>query len=184
MSSKKTTADNDLMYYSDENIFYTKKLENDIKICTPLTMSQCEQKGIKYQQSNSYVLKTNDEPFYGWGNISDPNTPVDPNANPSDVEANSKIKPEELYIDYFYRQYCRPAQIIEFNVDNGWAFGTETSHNSYFGFSTILSQYTIQMQYPGLSSNRYYCMSMDWSIKNKENNMKVREVLTYNNPFS
>ncbi len=164
MSSKKTTADNDLMYYSDENIFYTEKLENNINICTPLTMSQCEQKGIKYQQSNSYVLKTNDEPFYGWG--------------------DSKIKPEELYIDYLYRQYCRPAQIIEFNVDNGWAFGTETSHNSYFGFSTILSQYTIQMQYPGLASNRYYCMSMDWSIKNKENNMKVREVLTYTNPFS
>ena len=175
VSINKTTADNDLMYYSDESINYTELLENDIKICTPLTMNECQEKGIKYQQSNSYVLNIDDEPFYGWGNQAYP------------------VKPEKLYIDYLYKQYCEPAQIIEFCVDNGWAFGTPTTNNSFFGFSTALSQYTIQMQYPGiydplhpdqLLDKRYYCMSMDWSVKNRENNMKVREVLPYENPFT
>jgi hypothetical protein len=165
INNKKTTADNDLMYYSVINPKYIDKLESDIKICTPITLAECQEKGIKYQQSNSYVMKVNDEPFYGWSDGTD------------------LVKPEELYIDYLYHQYIEPAQIIEFCVDNGHEFGVETTSGSYFGFSTILSQYKIHMQYPGLSDARYYCMSMDWSLKNRENNMKVREVLPYDNPF-
>lgn len=193
INTKKSQADNDLMYYSDINPIYTELLEQDIKICTPLTISQCETKGIKYQQSNSYVMKTNNEPFYGWNKITSSSNESESeseseseneNSSSANANTNDKVKPEELYVDYFYRQYYKPAQIVEFCVDNGWAFGTPTHSNSYFGFSTILSQYTINMQYPGLGANNYYCMSMDWSLKNRANNMKVREILTYTNPFS
>ena len=166
-SSKMTTADNDLMYASEMNPKYQDTLEFDLKICTPLTMEECQEKGIKYQQSNSYVLTTNDDPFYGWGS------------------GQKKIKPEELLIDYFYKQYNEPARKLNFCVDNGWAFGGETLTGHYLGFGTILSQYVVRMNFPGISgTNNYYCMSMDWSLKNKTNEMTVREMLSYDNPFS
>ena len=170
-----TTADNDLVYYSDTNINYTEKLECDLKICTPLTIEECQQKGIKYQTSNSYVMTTDDEPFYGWK-----------------IDQFTMLKPERLFVDYYYKQYYRPARKISFNVDNGDIFGTKSLlNNSHIGFSTILSQYAIYMEYPGIVdvhgskiAANYYCMSMDWSIKRRENEMTVREVLPYDNPFS
>jgi hypothetical protein len=130
-------------------------------------MEECQEKGIKYQQSNSYVLTTNNDPFYGWGS------------------GQNVIKPEELFIDYFYKQYNEPAKKLSFCVNNGYAFGAPTSAGSYLGFSTVLSQYVIRMNFPGISgTNNYYCMSMDWSLKNKTNEMTVREMLSYDNPFS
>lgn len=169
-----STADNDLVYYSDTNPLYKDKLECDLKICTPLTMEECQQWGIKYKMSNSYIMTTNDEPFYGW------------------TIGNETVKPEQLFIDYYYKQYLKPARKISFNVDNGDVFGTQTTdETSYIGFSTILSQYVINMEYPGIVNvmgekvpYNYYCMSMDWSIKYRSNNMTVREVLDYDNPFS
>ena len=166
-SNKMTTADNDLMYASEMNPNYQDSLECDLKICTPLTFEECKTKGIKYQQSNSYVLTPEDDPFYGWD------------------DGDDKLKPEALFIDYYYQQYNAPARKLDFCVDNGWAFGTETLTGHYLGFSTILSQYVIKMEFPGISgSHNYYCMSMDWSLKKKENEVSVREMLAYTNPFN
>ena len=164
--TKMTQADNDLMYCSAPDPRYTEPLECELKICTPLTLTECQEKGIKYQQSNSYVLTTNDDPFYGWGS------------------GQNKIKPEQLFIDYYYKQYKEPARKIDFCVDNGWAFGVETLTGTYLGFSTVLSQYAINMNFPGVGNGNYYCMSMDWSLKNKTNEMSVREILPYDNPFA
>lgn len=163
--TKMTQADNDLMYCSAPDPRYTESLECELKICTPLTLTECQEKGIKYQQSNSYVLTANDDPFYGWGS------------------GQNKIKPEQLFIDYYYKQYKEPARKIDFCVDNGWAFGIETLTGTYLGFSTVLSQYAINMNFPGVGNGSYYCMSMDWSLKNKTNEMSVREILPYDNPF-
>ena len=166
-SSKMTTADNDLMYASEMNPKYQDTLEFDLKICTPLTFEECQTKGIKYQQSNSYVLTPEDEPFYGW------------------ADGEDKLKPEALFIDYYYQQYNSPARKLNFCVDNGWAFGGETLTGHYLGFGTILSQYTIKMQFPGITgTHNYFCMSMDWSLNKKENVMSVREMLPYTNPFN
>ena len=164
-NTKMTTADNDLMYYSNMNPKYHDILDCDLKICTPLTLEQCQIKGIKYQQSNSYVLTPEDEPFYGWG--------------------PDKLKPEELLIDYLYQQYNTPARKIDFCVDNGDVFGAETLSGSYLGFGTVLSQYIIRMAFPGIDGDHnYFCMSMDWSLKNRTNSMTVREMLSYTNPFN
>ena len=174
ISEDASTADNDLVYYSDTNPLYKDTLECDLKICTPLTMEECQQWGIKYKMSNSYVMTLTDDPFYGW------------------EIGNGTVKPEQLFIDYYYKQYSKPARKISFNVDNGDIFGTRTSDNtSFMGFSSILSQYTIKMEYPGITNvlgekipYDYYCMSMDWSIKYRNNSMTVREMLDYDNPFS
>lgn len=173
-SKDMTTADNDLVYVSVMNPKYTETLELDMKICTPLTMDECLQQGIKYQTSNSYVMTTDDDPFYGW--------------------SMNNIKPEQLLIDYLYKQYQEPARKISFSVDNGHVFGTpttDTNNTTYFnGFSTIISQNIIRMIYPGVvdkfgnSTINYYCMSMDWSLKRRKNDMTVREMLSYTNPFS
>lgn len=171
-SADMTQADNDLVYVSFTNPKYTETLECDLKICTPLTMDECLEKGIKYQTSNSYVMTIDDDPFYGW--------------------SSNNIKPEQLLIDYLYKQYNEPARKISFCVDNGHIFGSPTSDGSTFnGFSTIISQNIIRMQYPGVANKigqyadiNYYCMSMDWSLKYRENSMTVREMLPYENPFS
>jgi hypothetical protein len=170
-SKDMTNADNDLVYVSDLDPRYTEILECDLKICTPLTMDECLEQGIKYQTSNSYVMTINDDPFYGWG--------------------SDNIKPEQLLIDYLYKQYKEPARKIKFCVDNGKIFGTPSEDGTTFnGFSSIISQNIVRMKYPGVANKagnvtemNYYCMSMDWSLKHRENSMTVREMLTYTNPF-
>lgn len=166
-STDKSNEDNDLVYVSDMNPEYIEPLEQDLKICTPLTMDECSGKGIKYQTSNSYVMTTSDEPFYGWNLGQD------------------KVKPEHLYIDYYYKQYYKPARILEFNVNNGYAFGAKVSDNTYLGISSILSKYLITMSFPGIANtNKYYTMSMDWSLQERTNSMKCREQLEYSSPFA
>ncbi len=165
-STAKNTNDNDLVYASDTIEKYQETFDDDIKICTPLTLDECEEKGIKYQISNSYVFDINDNPFYGW------------------TQNDKTIKPEELWVDYLYKQYCRPATKLEINVDGGYAYGAPTTDGSYLNPSTILSKYLIIMNYPGISgTGTYYALSIDWSLKNKDNNIVCRELLPYSNPF-
>ena len=95
-SSYATTADNDLVYASDMNPAYIEPLEDDIKICTGLTQQECDQFGIKYQVSNSYVLNADDSFFRGF--------------------TVNEIKPEVCLVDYLYKEYHNPAKKIETNV--------------------------------------------------------------------
>lgn len=95
-SNYATTADNDLVYASDENPTYIESLEDDIKICTGLTQAECDQFGIKYQVSNSYVLNADNSFFRGF--------------------TAEEIKPEVCLVDYLYKEYHNPAKMIETNV--------------------------------------------------------------------
>lgn len=182
INNKMTTADNDLVYASAINPRFTDTLECSTKICTPLTMQECIDKGVKYQQSNSYVLNLDNSPFYGW------------------TSGNDTIKPEHLFIDYYYRQYNSVAKKLNFTVDNGWAFGTLLSDNeSRLGFADIVSSYNMYMKYPGLKPSividsasgspvwstvkNWYCMGMDWSLQYKENNMTMRQKFNYPAPL-
>lgn len=94
-------ADNDLVYYSNYNKAYIEKLEETLKICTPLTMEECLEFGIKNQMSNSYIYTAGEdengepEPFLGF------------------IESeNNYIKPEECLVDYYYNEYNMPAKMI------------------------------------------------------------------------
>lgn len=163
LNESKTTADNDLVYVSDTLQKYDDTLECDLKICTPLTIQECDENGIKYQISNSYVMDANGDPFYGW--------------------TDTPIKPERLFIDYYFKQYKEPAKILDFVVDNGLKFGAPTTDGTYLGFASVLSKYTLNMTYPGLANDNYYVMSMDWSLQEDTNEMKTRQMLEYSNPF-
>lgn len=167
-NEKMTTADNDLVYYSVPNPMYTEKLECDLKICTPLTLEECITKGIKYQTSNSYVTMEDNLPFYGW--------------TKSDVTR----KPEELFIDYYYKQYNMPARMLTINVDNGDIFGNTTiiGGDNYVSFGSIMSKYTVNIDMPGIDDPYdYFVMSMDWSLKRRANTMSVRQKFAYDDPF-
>lgn len=163
----KNEPDNDLVYTSVSDLRYQETLDDDICICTPLTMEEAEEKGIKYQLSNSYVMTADDSPFYGWkiGQVT--------------------RKPEELWVDYLYKQYCRPATKLDINVDGGYVYGAPTSDLTNISPSTILSKYLVTMNYPGISgTGNYYALSIDWSLKNKDNKLTCREALAYSDPFS
>ena len=171
VSTDMTTADNDLVYYSDTNPLYMTPLEDDIKICTPLTMDECLDYGIKYQISNSYVMTLDGEPFYGWI--------YDSQDNP--------IKNEQLLVDYLYKQYKEPAIIVDMNVDNGDVFGARLLDiDANLGISTLISIGILNMNINGASADNsakdYYIMSIDWSPKTRSNNMKCREKLEYTIP--
>ena len=169
-----TVEDNDLVYFSDTDPRYLEKLEENIKICTPLTLDECLEKGIKYQISNSYVMTAEDEPFYGW------------------KMGDEVVKPEHLYVDYMYRQYCSPARILEINVDAGDVFGyAQDANNDYISTSTVVSKYIVNMEFPGIKNEdsnddyfNYFVTSVDWSLKLRDTKMTMREMLDYDYPFN
>ena len=166
-SKDKNEPDKDLVYASSTNHKYQDSFDDDIDICTPLTLEQCKAKGVKYQISNSYVMNADDSAFYGW------------------TVGQTTVKPEELWVDYLYKQYSQPATKLEINVNAGYAYGAPTTDGSYLNISTILSKYLVTMNYPGISgTGNYYAMKIDWGIKYGDNQMTCREVLSYSDPFS
>lgn len=52
----KSQADNDLVYISDDNSIFDNLLETKFKIVTAPTLQECQELGLKYQNSNSYAL--------------------------------------------------------------------------------------------------------------------------------
>lgn len=139
-------ADNDLVYYSNYNKAYIEKLEEDLKICTPLTMDECQEFGVKYQISDSYVYDTDNKPFWGFGQGEPGTDEIRP--------YNVYIKPEECLVDYYYKEYNKPAKIIETKLKadalSTWClYGQKNSDlmiNNYITGLTLSGNYRI-MQY-------------------------------------
>lgn len=156
-SREKTSADNDLVYASDMNPAYKEKLEEDLNIGTPLTAEECDEWGIKYQISNSYIYTTDEEPFYGF------------------QSENVYIKPEECLVDYYYNEYNTPAKIIE-TCMTPEAFANGLKGNQLT--SEMLNGYITGI-YPG-DAGAYRIMNYDTSLKYKETNISFREYKTYN----
>ncbi len=158
INEKATNADNDLVYASDMNPAYVEKLEEDLKICTPLTIEECKEYGVKYQISNSYIYKTDNSPFYGF------------------AVGDSFTKPEECLVDYYYKEYCTPAKMITTalkasslpNVLNG----TGLNYEMMKGYITGI--------YPG-DSSAYRIMSYETSLKDKTTQLTLREYKTKGN---
>lgn len=158
INEKATNTDNDLVYASDMNPSYIEKLEEDLKICTPLTLEECNKYGVKYQISNSYIYKTDNNPFYGF------------------AVGDSFIKPEECLVDYYYKEYCTPAKMItttlkNYSLPNGLN-GTGLNYEMMKGYITGV--------YPG-DSSPYRIMSYETSLKDKTTQLTLREYKTKGN---
>lgn len=142
-------ADNDLVYYSATNPTYLNRLEETVKICTPLTLAECETTGVKYQVSNSYVYTTSDEPFYGFG------------GQIVDDQPEGYIKPEECLVDYYYREYHEPSRMIDTKL-----FGDKAGSNGLYG--QMINADMLNSYFTGLAiSGDYRIMSYEVDLKRK-----------------
>ena len=155
INEKATNVDNDLVYASDMNPSYIEKLEEDLKICTPLTLEECKKYGVKYQISNSYIYKTDNNPFYGF------------------AVGDSFTKPEECLVDYYYKEYCTPAKMIttslkSASLPNG-VNGTGLNYEMMKAYITGV--------YPS-DSSPYRIMSYETSLKEKTIQLTLREYKT------
>ena len=148
-------ADNDLVYSSNTNPSYIEKLEEDIKICTPLTLQECTDYGVKYQMSNSYIYKTNNDPFYGF------------------QSGSNFIKPEVCLVDYYYKEYNTPARMISTTLKaNALSNGVNGQMLTY-----DMMRMNILGIYPG-DSTAYRIMDYETSLKYKTVNVTFREYRT------
>ena len=107
------TANNDLVYASDENNTYIEPHEDDVKIATMITSDEAAEWGTEMVISDSHVVNSDGSPFYGF-----PYEVEDENGDPViDEDTGEPViaytKPEELYVNNFYNEYSIPRQIIE-----------------------------------------------------------------------
>lgn len=163
IDQKMTTADNDLVYYSNTFPSYIEKLEDEIKICSALTMDECQRKGIKYQTSNSYVTD-NDVPFLGWSYGTD-----------------GLVKPEEMYVDYFYTQYNEPQRILETKVKDT-VFVTGYSASDDIGYKMAMGWCSGNLSYDMDNPNPIQnasLMEFDWDLGKREIDVHLREMASY-----
>jgi len=102
INRNKSGADNDLVYYSDMNAKYIEKQEDSVKICSCLDVQEHSDYGIKIQNSNSWLMNSDNTGFFGWatGNTDNP-----------------WVRPEECYVDYMYKEYSTPAKIIDTQIN-------------------------------------------------------------------
>ena len=170
ISEDANRPDKDLVYYSNTNPRFIEKQEDDNNICTPLTLADCEQWGIKAQTSNSYVYR-----------IGDAEQGEDPNATyPFRGFDNGTIKPEQCSIDFFYKEYCtKPARILETQLKtnaftngiNGIQLNNDVMLNYYIGLPIDVTNDNIYSR----------IMSYDMSLKWGTVDVKFRQNRTINN---
>ena len=152
----KTTADNDLVYYSDTVPVYIEKQEDDINICTPLTVDECDEWGIKVQNSNSYVYKSDNSPFRGF------------------ASGGTTVKPEQCLIDYLYKEYCSPSRIISTQLK------ADAINNGLYGNKINIDM--LSYYYTGLPvNNPCRIMKYDTDLKYKTINLEFRQHKTVDN---
>lgn len=155
ISEAKSNVDNDLIYASDMNPTYIDKLEESVKICTPLTLQECSQWGIKYQVSNSYVYNADDTPFFGFG--------------------ENNVKPERCLVDYYYLEYNTPAKMLSTQMK------ADSFTNGLVGQK--LTGDMMESYFTGIYSGdngAYRMMKYNTSLKYKKTNVTFREYRTYN----
>ena len=150
-----SNADNDLVYASNMNPAYVEKLEEDIKICTPLTLEECQQYGVKYQISNSYIYNTDNTPFYGF------------------TVGSTVTKPEVCLVDYYYKEYCTPAKMITTSLKSA----SLPNGLNGTGLNYEMMKAYITGVYPG-DSSPYRIMSYETSLKEKATRLTLREYKT------
>ena len=176
IDQKMTTANNDLVYYSNTSPSYIEKLEDEIKICSALTMEECQRKGIKYQTSNSYVTD-NDVPFLGWSYGTD-----------------GLVKPEEMYVDYYFTQCCQTGvgdpndptherkimnRILETKVKDT-VFVTGNSASDDIGYKMTMGWLSGDLSY-GMDNpiQNASLMEFDWDLGKREIDVHLREMADY-----
>ena len=144
-----SNTENDLVYMSNTNETYKEKLEETVKIVTPLTDDEYHQLNIEYEPSASYVYNSDSTPFHGWG--------------------NNNTKPEECLVDFLYNEYKVPRKKISFSMKTSAIAG-----QNGVAMNTYMLNNKITNVYPG-DSNAYRIMQYDISLKYNTMNVEFRQ---------
>lgn len=98
------TTDNDIVYISDTNeTFINPKDDLEFKISSALTTEECEKLGVANTVKMSTPLHTT--VHYGIGTI-------------YDHMGGASVKPEQMYVDNYYREYHEPRIQMEQNLQD------------------------------------------------------------------
>ena len=143
------TENNDLVYASDMNDLYIEDHEDDVKIATMITSEEASDWQVEMVTSDSHVMNTDNSPFYGFpydtGEVDEEQQPI-----------IAYTKPEQLYVNDFYLEYCYPRQIVDTaikikNID--WILNPD---KYMFNYSFLEGQYVpikydIDLKYDSIS---------------------------------
>ena len=94
---------------STENQEYINKRDDiEFRINTALSSEECREKQINNAIRLSNPILTNNQPLHSI------------KSKASIYESELEAKPEELYIDYYYREYSQPRLQIEVSVNDNF----------------------------------------------------------------
>ena len=138
------TDDNDIIYMSDETHRYINKKDDiDFKFVTQLTSRECAEKGIANTiNMNSVVDYTTKLHLTSLYNALNETT----------------AKPEELYVDQYYRQYSTPKIIMEATMHNADNIIMSNLYNS-----TVLNK-------------KFFIQSMNFDVKMDNKQLTFKEL--------
>lgn len=98
------STDNDLVYYSKQNVRYVETKEYDTDLSTSLTTEEATTMGIEYNLSNNTILEEDYTPFYGFDYIDKDNV------------THEGTKLEEARVFEQYQLWKEPREIVEVDV--------------------------------------------------------------------
>lgn len=97
-----TDQGNDIVYISDtEEKFFSPKEDLTFKICSALTSAECAKLGV----ANKLYLSTPVDTYTGQALTS-----------VYDYNSEASVKPEQLYVDAYYREYHRPRIMLNQSI--------------------------------------------------------------------
>lgn len=156
-----TTADNDLVYTSNENNTYNEDSESDTKLVTPLTIDECLMRGVKYQMSSSYVYHADATPFYGF-----------------EYGDNVTVKPEEAWVDYMWLQMNQPRKILSTNIKDS-VLTDEQAYDTDLGYWMTCGTVSGTIGSEASHFDKGYLTRIEWDLKNRSMDMDIREAADY-----
>ena len=135
--------DADIVYRSDEQKKYINKKDDiEFKFTTALSASEAAAMQVNLSQNRSDITDDNGKAI----------------TDITDVHTLETDKPEKIYVDAYYREYCEPKTILETTVHDG-------------SISKPFNKYNISF----MSGKTYYFVSEEKNLINNTTKLKLKE---------
>lgn len=135
--------DADIVYRSDEQKkFINKKDDIEFRFTTALTGAEAATMKVNYTQNRSDVADDEGNPVLSI----------------TDVHTQETDKPEKIYVDAYYREYCEPRTILETTVHDG-------------SISNPFNKYNISF----MNGKTYYFVSEEKNVVTNKTKLKLKE---------
>jgi len=132
----------DIVYRSDEQKKYINKYDTEFKFTTMLSASEAAQMNVNPGINESDIVDINGNSIM----------------QITDTHTNETDKPEKIYVDAYYREYCSPKTILE-----------TTLHDS--DNISIFNKYSFSF----MNNKTYYVLGEEKDLKNGTTKIKLKE---------